>query len=465
MSKLRENELKQKIISILILITCLVIGYFLYQFFVGGPKVSKYLIKMFDSTNPIAIKEGQYYGYIDHNGKQTIAPQFKYAYDFVGEYAIVEAFTDNDKKNTEYRVINRKGHALASSSLKSRINYINEYDLWVVDDVLYDGNFSKMLDEQYSISYEDQGYFLFENNAKRQAGILNDKGKKTYTYNFKEGESTFRVRPSTITVADIDKVYCVIEVEYEYYGIVNCETGKIIKDLFLTTIRVDDNNIFREIDDDYNLINSYYVDNNKILYETESNKRLEYLGDGFLEIYDRDSWEERKVYYNINTREKIQNKPTINVPLLDSIEGLLGFEKFSCNDGYGIKSGDKIILSCTFSRISFLGIEKFNYLRGMEKKEIVIIEDGDYYAFYDLRRNRELERFKGDYLYSRHNSPFIRLSNDDSDTIIVYNLFTGKYKTLPDSTCWSRANYFELRTDEGIKIYNNNLEHIYTREN
>ena len=134
---------------------------------------SKNIDIIFDQTTPIRVKNNSKYLFIDTDGKEITKQRYTYAKDFNGDYAIIEQ-EKNDMST--YSIIDRKGDVVRSK-IRS-IKYISDYDVWIIDNNIYDSNLKPIFsDDDTLINYLGSGYFSYENYRKNISGILDYTGK------------------------------------------------------------------------------------------------------------------------------------------------------------------------------------------------------------------------------------------------------------------------------------------------
>ena len=122
---------------------------------------SNNISKIFDANNPILIEKDNLYGYIDSKVKVIIEPKYKSASTFKGNYAIVKVEDDSSISGSKYQIINKKGEVKLESESAYTIYYIEDYNVWVVDGILYNENLKALTSQTIYIDYEDYGYFSY----------------------------------------------------------------------------------------------------------------------------------------------------------------------------------------------------------------------------------------------------------------------------------------------------------------
>lgn len=224
-----DENLKQKVKKFLpIIIATIVILVLIITtlfFTLGRINDDKVIGLTFDPDKPIPVKQNDLYGYISSsNGKEIISAQYTQVNPFYGDYAIVELTEDGSNKNC---VIDRKGNIKLSSL--TTIKYISEYGLYIADETLYNENFKALTDDNEKVSYKGLGYSSYikydKDNKAIEGGVLNNKGKKIYSYKFEDSEDFFSC---TISEADerLGEEYAKVNVNNKKYAIINLKNGK-----------------------------------------------------------------------------------------------------------------------------------------------------------------------------------------------------------------------------------------------
>ena len=108
---------------------------------------------------------------------------------------------------------------------------------------LYNGSLEIISADDVVVEYEKYGYLNWEKDSNKTAGIMNYKGKITYTYNFLDGEYYIDIQPSS-NDNTLKERYCRVNIDNKKYAIVNCDTGNVVYDFTDKYISVDGDNIF-----------------------------------------------------------------------------------------------------------------------------------------------------------------------------------------------------------------------------
>ncbi len=424
---------------------------------------------MFDPKSPIIIEENNKYGYINNKGKVLVQPIYDYADDFFGEYAIVKVKTvENNTQNTLYEIIDKKGNVKATSENSSGIKYIDEYDVWVINDQLYNKKLKLISGNGTTVDYLDSGYFEWENKLKRTAGVMNYKGKKTYTYNLTSDEDYLNAEVSD-TYGLLDENYCIISLKNKTSGIINCKTGKVVYNFGGYSISDEDYNVFTiEKAESYDFISTIFIKNNKIAYQTDNkNIEVEYYGDNYLVLEDDSkSYSEQYSYLNLKTNVSSKEKPTIEkISELSAWQKSSAIKEFSCDNGKGLMKKDKVVLACEYSDIDYFGILLSNYLDSKGKRYIMA-EKGDKTYLINVKNMKPVQEFNSKSVYDSSYSTFIYYTDGTSKNKIVYNLLSKKTITVDkDSDLDVGSNYITITKDKKTDYYNTDLKLIYTVDN
>ena len=460
-----DENLKQKVKKLLpIIIATIVILVLIITtliFTLGRKNDDKVIGLTFDSDKPIPVKQNDLYGYISaSNGKEIISAQYTQANSFYGDYAIVELKEDGSTKNC---VIDKKGKIKLSSS--STIKYISEYGLYIADETLYNENFKALTDTNEKVSYKGLGYSSYikydENNKAMQGGILNNTGKKIYSYKFKDSEEFFSC---TISEADerLEEEYAKVNVDNKKYAIINLRNGKMVYDYTDKSILVDDDNIFTISSND-NQKSVICLSKNKIAYETSDNVEISYydIDNKIIQIYDSNKdYSNRYSYYDLKNKNMLSEKPSKETN--NAIESLTGYKSFTSNNKHGVMKGDKTILSCEYDDIEFLSPTTFKFIKSKTKKELVLAKKDGNYELINLKNKKSAFSFKASSVDSYSQSTFIKAKLSDSKETCVYNLLTGKSMNFDnDSQVSVYSNYIIVTKNNTKTYYNTKLNEIY----
>ena len=327
-------------------------------------EAKKKIDAMFNPDNLIKVKSGDKYGYIDTEGKFVINAIYEEASDFIGDFAVVRAEVEVDGlKKVVYQIIDEKGKVKKQAA--EGIEYVADVGLWIIDDQLYSSSMKKISPENVKVEYEDEGYFIWIDPTNQTGGIMNEKGKQTYTYKFQSGENYISIDPSE-NDESLKETYCRVNIENEKYAIVNCDTGVVVHDFSEYYVSTEDDNIFELSNHDtWEFIEIMYIQGDKKVYTSNSSRVSLYYYTGYVSITDRNkSYSEgRYTYLHTDTLEIKDEKPsssssssTTDEEKLDEWEKYTNNIKFSCTGGYGLMNNDAITLPCEWDDLEYLEI-------------------------------------------------------------------------------------------------------------
>lgn len=461
----RQINYKKLGILILILLVIGVVAFFIIKRF--SKPSDTVLTTLFNLDQPIKVRKDGKFGYIDTKGNFVVEPIYDGADAFLGDYAIVrKKEMINGKEKSVYKVIDKKGNVQVSSEYSEDIKFIPEYNIWIVNDQLFDSSFKKLTSDNVEVKYEDGGYLRWTNDEENTAGIMNSSGKITYTYKFSEGESYLGLSVSEAYNSLKDK-YCMVSIELDKYAIVNCETGKVIYDFTDKYIYAMENNIFEVTDEaSGNFISIMYIEKDKIIYQSSSEVDLSYYTNGYLRIedYNKD-YDDWYTYYDIKTGETTKTAPKLSYDTssLSEWEILTGFTEFDCGTYDGLMEGKEILLACEWNDIDYFDVLLYQYLKSDGKEYIMAQKDKKTYLI-NLKNGKTVSEFNSDYIYDDSNSTFIYYTDKDTEQKVVYNLLTGKTISVKSNYVNIYFNYATVEIDKKIYYYNTDLELIYTQE-
>lgn len=451
------------IVAVALVIILLLSGLF---FMIGrGNNDTQNLALIFDPDKPIPVKINNQYGYISaKNGKTIIDAKFKSASSFYGDYASV---TYEENGSTKYGIIDKKGNIKLSSKFSSGIKVLSEYGLFIVDDVLYNNKLKAVTNQNVKVTYADNGYVCYTKSNKEgkdvEAGILNSKGKKVYSYKFKDSEDYFSCSVSNVNES-LGETYAVANVNNSKYAIINLKNGKVVYKYSDKYISADEDNIFKIYSSDKNTLESTIcISKNKIAYETTDKVDISYYdySKKILEIYNSSAdYSNRYSYYDLKNSSVLKEKPEKSSE--DTLASLTGYSSYSSNGKHGIMKGEKIILSCEYDDIEFLSPTTFKYLKDKKHQELVLAEKNNEFLLINLKNKKTITSFKTNSVTSYSTSTFIKGKIKGSDEYFVYNLLTGKTMNFDSSSTISvYSNYITVSKDGSITYYNTDSKEIY----
>ena len=434
------------------------------------------------SDIPIPVKKDGKYGYIDSKGSFVIEPQYKSASDFNGNYAQVSK-KEEGKKGTQYYVIDKKGNVKLSASSVYDLDYEYDYDLWVVNHTLYDNSLNKLSADDISVqySYGYYGYFVWNDENSKKAGIIDKNGKITYSYEFKDGESKFTFFPSEIEYP-IQNRYCIINIDDTKYGIINCATGKMVYGLQGNYIEDCRDNIFKISESKgSNFLLYIYIQNDQIMLETSNENASIYSSGGYVLLKDL----ENNMFLSVDiiSNEKFDSLIMDKNPAITYWTEWEDYKKLHeyidmSNYLLGLKRDENVIIPSKYEKFEYFGVKNQKFLSSYGKDYILAFTNKKAYLL-DLKDGKIIYEFSTDrvvipddyYTNVFDNLPlstFILYFDDESQGTMVYNIITGKTKkanidSMLDIDC-AAINYCVIEENNKRDYYNMDLELIYSEE-
>lgn len=460
--------------KVLLLIICcllvIIIALLVYYKCFGKKDLDKTLI--FDDDTLIKVEKDGKYGYINSDGKFVLDPIYKDATNFQGNYAMVKTTANvNGTESEVYQLIDNKGNVKAQSEYPTDIEYISEYNIWVINKQLYNSSLKKLSSDKVKVEYQNYGYLSWEDVNEKSAGIMNTSGKVTYTYNYENGEDYLFVTPS-YTNSTLSERYCITNINNKKYAIVNCDTGKLVYDYTENYISDQDNNIFQVSKSNlWEFISLVYVQDNKIAYQTNSkNVDLIYYDAGYVQIRDEDKdYDNKYSFLDVKTGNISSTRPSSNSDTnvnheTNEWEELTGITKKSCGNGFGLVKGEKEILPCEWNSIDYFGTLLYQYLTSKGKDYVMAKKDQKTYIV-DLKKGKSVVEFNSSSIQDNKTSTFIYYKDSSTNEIIIYNLITGKtIKIDSQNKLIVYPNYITIEENNKTNYYNTNLKLIYSTE-
>ena len=460
---MKDWILNHKKVILIVLGICIIGigGFIVYNFFSSSTGVET----LFDQNKPIKISKDGKYGYINTNGKVIINPTYDEASEFYGKFAIVKS-KGQDKYGFDdlYQVIDSSGKVKASSEFSSQIEFDSEFNIWIINGQLYDGSMNKISSDNVEVDNEGYGYLTWKSKDGKSGGIMNSKGKTTYTYKFQSGESYISITPSDI-VPTLKERYCVVNVEAEKYGIVNCDTGKFVVDFTENLISGRDDNIFEIYDKNYQ---SYeiYIQNNKVTYQGEHDDvSLQYYN-GYIEIRDSEKdYNERYSYFDTKTGQISKTQPDDYISdSLSAWEILTGNIEKREGGKYGLINGDKTVLGYEWDNIDYFSVPLYQYLKS-KGKDYVLAEKDEKTYLVDLKNGQSVKEFSTLDVYDSEMSPLLKYSERGTNETTIYNILNGKSMTTKkENSVYTGSNYITIEENDKTNYYNLDFKLIYTEE-
>lgn len=487
-NKSLKNKLlnKKTILIALVIVVVVALAFILIKNIGGNSSPKADLDSIFNPDKPIIINDNKKYGYITAAGKMMIEPQYRDANDFYGDYAMVTIDNPDTKSydKTINQIIDKKGNVKIVAKNYTKPKYFDVYNVWLIDNVLYDSKLKKLSAEGAKVEYIDCGYFKYENSEKNESGIITYKGKKV----FKTAASSISTSLSE-NEYNQDDLYVAVDIHNkpEKSVVVSLKTGDI-----LFTLENSENYYLLEEGDgifsyyDTKVSRGYensvylYFTNNKLAYQTtdkvEDVKISDYKNK-IIEIdygYDYEDLgkSQRRYYYDAKNKKMLDKDPDnsasseLNAALM---ENTYGFKMFSSSGKYGLMIGNKIVIPCEYTEIKLLGDNLFNYMQS-KGKNLVLLEKDNKTILYNVKNSKSIITFDSNNVRDYNDSTFIEVilyANGSSTRTgyMVYNLLTGKSMTFDkDNEVFVESNYIEVKKDKKTTYYNTKFKQIYVTE-
>lgn len=486
-SNVSSSGNKNKLLVVILILLCVAIGVGAFIYFKGkNTKVDGDvdLSSIYDPDKPIIIKKDGKYGYIKADGSMMIEPTYESASDFMGDYAVVEVDNPNSTSSYKdtYQIIDKKGNIKITYEGYSEPEYITEYGIWIIEDILYDSKLNKLLEDGIRVDYIDKGYLEYEDTTKHEAGIITYKGKKIFSV------------PEDSIFVDIckneytnDDLYALVKIygDVEKEVVISLNTG----DVLFTSEDADKYNLMREENGLFYYYNSedtegytnrkyLFFANNALAFQTTDTVYDVEVYDYknlILEIdYDYDysklGKSSRFVYYDVKNQKVLETQPTRPSTTDDIMELTYGYKVFSSSYKSGLMLDDKIILPAEYDDIDFINESLFQYIKSKKNQELVLVEKDKKTSLINLKDKKELMAFDSTYVYEASNSTFLEASIYDKDTYKrigyqIYNVLTGaSITTEKDDNVSVKSNYITIKRENKTTYYNTKLEEIYVEE-
>ena len=410
---------------------------------------------------PIPVKKNGKYGYIDSKGSFVIEPKYKSASDFKGNYASVR------EKGFKYDIIAKNGNIKLTASNFNTMNYDSNYDVWVVDNALYNGSLIKKSADDIKVFYPEysMGYFSWKNDYNSTVGIIDKNGKVTYTYKLQNGENDFTVSTSEVHFP-IKEQYCLVSIDDIKYGIVNCDTGKMVYDYTDKYIENVGDNIF-EIKENSSSIGSssiIYIQNDEICLETSSSNASIFYHEeaGYIVLHDSNY-----ISYNIITNERLNTIPLASnndITYWTEWQEFTKLIEFRNGNYVGLKTTEKEVIPAEWERFQYFSIKLQKLLSANGKNYVLATKNRKQYLL-DLTDGKIIAEFNSSRDYINYSGLFIYFEENDTGNWIIYNIISGKTMTVDnDSFDCSAINYCVIEEDNKRDYYNMDLELIYSEE-
>lgn len=418
---------------------------------------------LFGADTIIKVESNDKYGFIDINGKFIINAEYDVASDFVDGYAYIGKGYSYDR---EYTIIDTKGKVVKTGLPKaSKIKYYSDLKLWLIGNKLYDSSFKDLTPAGVTyISDESNKYFTVVVDGKD--GIMDTTGKITWTY---KNDDAVIYTPKNSSV--VKEAYCAIsDVELDQEGIINCDTGKVVREFSEDSITSRGNNVFRIRTKD-GKTTDIFVAHDKIIHELgEGDYYVDHGEYGYIDISDKEYNSDgyatfNHIYIDLVKGEVVEKKPEAPAKeeKKEEIVANKDYEVVSCDNGYGLNHKDKVSIKCEWTSLKRFDVALENYLISEGKPYIMGKKDDKIYLL-NMNNGKTVTVFENkDFRYGE--STFVYYNDKVTNKYVIYNLVTGKQIVLDADRIYLYSNYVVVKHSNGkIDYYNAKLKPIFTTE-
>ena len=125
---------------------------------------------------------------------------------------------------------------------------------------------------------------------------------------------------------------------------------------------------------------------------------------------------------------------------------------------------DKVILSCEWDDIDFLGLDLYKYLSSKGKNYILVEKDKKTYLL-NVKNGKKVVEFNSNYVDDDYDTTFLYYKDKDTGEQVIYNLLSGKTLRInKDDSVYTYSNYVKVKSDKKTEYYNTDLKLFYTEE-
>ncbi len=414
-------------------------------------------IIIFDTDRLIPVEKSNKYGFINNKGKLVIDYKYDEVSNFYNGYTIV--YKKDNKSNERYILIDENGKEIVYAENSADIKYYETQNCYVINNKLFDNNIDSLTDDDVKIvEQEYEKYFSYKTDS--EAGIIDNKGKIIYKYEYQKGENSVYFSISELDDKTKEDLYLVINIENKKYGIINLlENKEIVKPTkkYITALT---NNVF-----EYSNQNNYetekyiYVKDNEILYEASASEyskmEMENIDKNILTMKLKGNSEYK--YYDLEEKKFLNDKPNLESKIINNL--LENYEINECSTGFGILDSEgETVLPCEYQRIEKIGKEIFEYISDMKNKKLFVVKKDDKYGIINIRNNKYvLEPIYEEMDIPVNRSPFIKVMKDKEYKMInLINMDEMKIKS--DDKINYYTNYFIINSKT---YYNYKMDKIF----
>jgi hypothetical protein len=430
----------------------------------------------YDPKKPIVIKKNNKYGFISYTGKEIVKPIYDGVNEFYGNYTYVSKNNENGGflDYIEFFIIDTNGKIKQTPKLNFEPYHSKKYDIWIINNVLYDGNFKQLSADNINVdqilSADDYGYYTFKNSLDNYSGIIDYTGKIIF-----KSDNFYIDMHISESEYDTKELFAYVNLLNKSV-IISLKTGDILytfeKGTYLYTGK---NGSFMKANED-GTYNYYYFYNNKLALAPEnpiSSMELIDYKNMILEIdyYVKGlSFSSTTEYYDLKNNAKVTDtslyKEDYGIEKRTLNEVNYGYKEIEENNLVGLSFNGNTVIPCNYKYINFFNKQLFNYLKKETKQELAYFEDKDKTNIMDIKTQKVIVSYKDSSDYYNYTSPFINYIStiNGVDTKIVLNLLSGKsLKVSLDDNISYYYNYLDIydKTNKKDTIYNYKLQKIY----
>lgn len=432
--------------ALLIIVVIIIIG-LLVKTTSSNTEINTQIKYALEENRMVPVYKNGKYGFIDTNGNALTKVEYDYILDYNGEYAIVNKGRDNS-------VLDKKGKVKFTT--KEDVRYDKTTDYYILAGRLYNNKLRPISNKTDKVTSSGNGYFSFKNEDNTKGGVINRKGKVVYTQELEEKES---LKVYVIDTSDLNEyTYCAITRDNQIFSIINCDTGKVIKNYKDEAIYAQGNNIFQIENIETKEVESIFIRNDKIAISSKDPSSMYFLESGYVQFKDNKT--NKIKYYNVQTGKTYNDEPfETTLAYRSDFEKNTNITRIFGNNKYGLINDQKVLLPCEYDSLYFFPYDLYKFLKE-NGKNYVLGRAGKKSYIIDLNTKKRVKEFKtSERINYLIDSTFIYYNEDNS--IHVYNLLTEKENTYNNATIEIYGNFIKVNTENNTTYYNRELNKIY----
>lgn len=415
------------------------------------------------NSHPILFKENGLYGYMNSYGEAVIKPQYKYAGEFVGNYATVSNDYKKDNQVNSINVIDIYNNTKYKLSSSSKITYYEDKGTYHIENALYNLGLQKISGNKI-VANCDKNYCIGYDSKHKVATAIDHEGNEVFSLETKTG---FMAYEAAADFDDFQNVYCRVNLDNEKYAIVNCKTGKIMHDFSTDMLVIKGPNLFAYIDAHYNTLETMYIVNDDLYFYTKDPQvvLLYESGKSYFQAYNHNEDPSIKMEYlyldNLEFSTELKENYVDYFYTKQS-----GVSAVKENDKYGLVKDDKLITNIEYDNVYTFDTKLYKNLL-TKGKDYILLEKNNKLLLVDVSKNAVVYTFNTKSLENMDelNSNFIYYKDSATDDYVIYNLYNNQVKTISNTGgIIIREDYIIIKDHDRFKFYNNELDLIYDGE-